>query len=262
MVTDVSSGGRSLRRAPRDLKIDPVTQINEFGQPVGAGLEAWTPPSAPEPLTITGSRVELVPMALPHAARLFEVFASEPDSLWTYMGIGPFATADELEAALGHMIELADWLPFTIMKDDRPVGFLSYLRIDPKGGVIEIGSIVFSSILQRTPAATEAIYLLLLHAFDLGYRRVEWKCDDLNEPSRRAATRLGFTYEGTFQQATHYKGRNRDTAWYSIIDRDWPPIRLAFESWLDRGNFEPDGNQRRSLSALMANRNGSENDSR
>jgi RimJ/RimL family protein N-acetyltransferase len=238
-----------------------VTQSNQFGQPVGAGLDAWAAPLAPEPLTITGSHLELVPMDREHAVPLFDLFESEPESLWTYMGIGPFATADDMEAAMSHMMNLADWLPYTIFLGGRPVGFLAYLRIDPAGGVIEIGSIVFSSILQRTQASTEAIYLLIRHAFDLGYRRVEWKCDDLNEPSRRAATRLGFTYEGTFRQATHYKGRNRDTAWYAIIDRDWPKIRSAFERWLAADNFEPDGQQRRSLSSLTAHRDSSELDS-
>ena len=133
------------------------------------------------------------------------------------------------------------------MVDGAPLGYLSYLRIDPAGGVIEIGSIAFSQRLQRTTPATEALYLLLQTAFDLGYRRCEWKCDCLNAASRAAAERLGFRYEGTFRQATHYKGRNRDTAWFAIIDADWPARQHALATWLDRHNFDQHGRQRAPL---------------
>jgi RimJ/RimL family protein N-acetyltransferase len=132
------------------------------------------------------------------------------------------------------------------------VGVASYLRINPQDGVIEVGHIHFSPLLQRTTLATEAMYLMMKRVFDeLGYRRYEWKCDSLNEPSRKAALRLGYTFEGIFRQATMYKGRNRDTAWYAIIDKDWPVIRSAYESWLDPGNFDARGNQVSSLSDLM-----------
>jgi RimJ/RimL family protein N-acetyltransferase len=134
--------------------------------------------------------------------------------------------------------------------DDKVVGFLSYLRIDPPGGVIEIGSIVFAPELQRTTAATEVIFLLLKYAFGLGYRRCEWKCDALNAASRKAAERLGFGYEGTFKKATHYKGRNRDTAWYAITDDEWPQVERAFARWLAPDNFDTGGRQLRSLSDL------------
>jgi RimJ/RimL family protein N-acetyltransferase len=141
-------------------------------------------------------------------------------------------------------------LPYAILVDGKPVGFLSYLRIDPRGGVIEIGSIVFAPEMQRTAAATETIFLLIKNAFDLGYRRCEWKCDDLNAPSRRAAERFGFIYEGTFRKATHYKGRNRDTAWYAITDDEWPQVERAFARWLAPDNFDTGGRQLRSLSDL------------
>jgi RimJ/RimL family protein N-acetyltransferase len=134
--------------------------------------------------------------------------------------------------------------------EDGLVGFLAYLRITPHDGAIEIGAIVYSRQLQRTTAATEAQYLLLNHAFDSGYRRVEWKCDDLNEPSRRAAVRFGYLYEGTFRMATHYKGRSRDTAWYAITIDRWPQIKRTFEAWLARDNFDDDGNQITTLSNL------------
>jgi RimJ/RimL family protein N-acetyltransferase len=134
--------------------------------------------------------------------------------------------------------------------EGRPLGFASYLRIRPRDGVIEIGSIAFSPMLQRTTAATEALYLLMRNAFDLGYRRCEWKCDDLNGPSRSAADRLGFTYEGTFRQATHYKGRNRDTAWYAILDNEWPALDGSFRRWLERENFDAEGIQKRPLNEI------------
>ena len=164
------------------------------------------------------------------------------------MHYGPFADAGELAAALGQLDGMPDWQVHSIAVDGTLLGFLCYLRIDPSGGVIEIGGVTFSEALQRTRAATEAIYILVANAFALGYRRVEWKCDDLNEPSRRAAVRLGFTYEGTFRQATHYRGRNRDTAWFAIIDRDWPALDAEFQRWLADDNFDEAGSQRTRLS--------------
>jgi len=145
---------------------------------------------------------------------------------------------------------------FHAVVDERSgdaVGVLAYLRIDPQNGAIEVGHINFSPRLQRTPAATEALYLMARRAFDeLGYRRYEWKCDSLNAPSRRAATRLGFQFEGLFRQAGVYKGRNRDTAWFSILDAEWPALRTAYEQWLASENFDADGRQRRSLGDLIA----------
>jgi RimJ/RimL family protein N-acetyltransferase len=130
---------------------------------------------------------------------------------------------------------------------NRATGIASYLRIEPAHGTIEVGHLAFSPLLQRTAAATEAMYLMMKHAFELGYRRYEWKCDALNAASRRAAERLGFRFEGVFRQAVVYKGRNRDTAWYSIIDREWPGREAAFLAWLDPTNFDSHGRQRRSL---------------
>ena len=136
-----------------------------------------------------------------------------------------------------------------------PVGIATYLRIDHANGTAEVGHISFSTALQRTTAATEAMYLMAAHAFDVvGVRRYEWKCDSLNEASRRAATRLGFAYEGTFRQAVVYKGRNRDTAWFAITDEQWPRIRTAFESWLDPANFDEHGQQRHPLTTLEEQR--------
>jgi len=168
------------------------------------------------------------------------------------MSFGPFETYDDFESALSSIAYPRDWSAYAIVVGDRPVGFAAYLKINPSDGVIEIGSIVFSPSLQRTTAATEAIYLMMDNVFELGYRRCEWKCDALNESSRRAATRHGFTYEGTFRQATHYKGRNRDTAWYSIIDREWPEFADAFIRWLAAENFDADGLQRSTIEEMRS----------
>ncbi len=221
---------------------------NQFAQPIGDRLGDWTPPHAPPPRPLKGRTVSLHPLdPSAHAPALASAFADASDSLWTYMTFGPFDGAAELESTLRSLTEQPDWLPYTIMVDGDALGFACYLRINPPDGVIEIGSITFSPRLQRTTAATEAIYLMIHNVFDLGYRRCEWKCDDLNEPSHAAAIRLGFTYEGTFRNATHYKGRSRDTAWYAIVDREWPGLDMAFQRWLSPDNFDDRGGQRRSL---------------
>jgi len=203
---------------------------------------------------IEGRHVTLEPLGARHAEGLWQAFSDAPESLWTYLAIGPFASAPQFATWIESVTKEDDWQPFAIVVDDAPQGFLTYLRIDPPGGVIEIGSIAFSLALQQTTAATEAIYLLMRRAFELGYRRLEWKCDALNAPSRQAATRLGFRYEGTFHQATHYKGRNRDTAWFALLDRDWPAQRAAFERWLTPDNFDQEGRQRVALSSLTVAR--------
>lgn len=215
---------------------------------MGERLSGWVPPPSPPRIPLRGRIVTLEPLDPDeHTDGLGDAFAGAPDSLWTYMSFGPFADRSQLDETLRSLVALPDWSPYAILADGRPAGFASYLRIAPGDGVIEIGSITFSPRLQRTAAATEAIYLMIANAFTLGYRRVEWKCDDLNEPSRSAALRLGFTYEGTFRQATHYKGRNRDTAWYSIVDREWPPLDQAFQHWLDPANFDEQGRQQTKL---------------
>jgi RimJ/RimL family protein N-acetyltransferase len=139
------------------------------------------------------------------------------------------------------------FLAFVDRTTGNAAGLGTFMRIDPPAGTIEVGHLAMSPVLQRSPAATEAMYLMMRHAFELGYRRYEWKCDALNAKSRRAAERLGFVFEGVFRQATVYKGRSRDTAWYSVVDSEWPVLREAFERWLDRDNFEPSGVQRTRL---------------
>ena len=173
---------------------------------------------------------------------------------WTYLPQGPFENYAEFYIWLSDMAKLDDPFFFAIIdgESQTSVGIASYLRITPPAGSIEVGYIHYSPLLQRTPAATEAMYLMMEQAFTLGYRRYEWKCDALNAPSRIAAQRLGLSYEGIFRQATVYKQRNRDTAWYATIDREWPDLKQAFEQWLDPNNFDNDRNQKTRLSTLTA----------
>lgn len=172
--------------------------------------------------------------------------------MWTYLPYGPFDTCEAYQTWATTASQSVDPLFYAIIagNSQQAVGVASYLRIDPAVGSIEVGHLAYSPQLQRTPAATEAMFLLMRQAFELGYRRYEWKCDALNAPSRAAAERLGFAFEGIFRQATIYKQRSRDTAWYSIIDSEWPALRSLFETWLAPGNFDAEGNQRQSLSEL------------
>lgn len=227
---------------------------NEHGQPIGFPLPRWMPPPRPSRSVITGRLCRLVPFDPERdAAPLFAAINSEESGrFWTYLPYGPFAQAGEYRAWMDAHGRGDDPLFFTIFDrtDDQPTGLASYLRISPESGSIEVGHLQYSPRLQRTPIATEAMFLLMQNAFALGYRRYEWKCDSLNAPSRAAAERLGFKFEGIFRQATVYKGRNRDTAWFSIIDSEWPALRKAFKTWLDPENFDPVGCQRLRLSDL------------
>ncbi len=228
-----------------------MTQSNALGQPVGAPVEGWTPPPRPVRAEMAGRYCRLEPLVPTHAPGLFDALSADTDGrVWTYMPNGPFADLASYQRWLDDAIAVDDPLQFAILVDDRPVGTASYLRIDPGAGSIEVGYITFSPALQRTRAATEAMYLMMQWAFETGYRRYEWKCNALNAGSRRAAQRLGFSYEGVFRQATIVKGRNRDTAWYAAIDSEWPRLKPAFEAWLDPDNFDADGRQKRALSAL------------
>ena len=227
---------------------------NNHQQPIGPALGDWVAPEFPPAVTLHGRYVTLEPMDHSYVDQLFAVFEQAADALWTYMPFGPFADSAALSEAFTKMLTYPDWRPYVIVVDGTPLGFCSYLRIDARGGVIEIGSIAFSPALQQTTAATETIYLLLKNAFALGYRRVEWKCDDLNAPSRKSALRFGFHYEGTFRKAAHYKGRSRDTAWFAIIDDDWPRLDEAFRSWLSPANFDDSGQQRNALEAAKVAR--------
>ncbi len=229
-----------IETAPgRDRYLAVVPRVNEFGQSIGDDLAGWTPPPVPPGDTLVGRLVTLEPLTADgHAEGLARSFVDAPGSLWTYLSTEPLRSTDAFAGWIDTIADYDDWRPYAVVADGCAFGFLSYMRIDAAGGVIEIGSIGFAPSLQRTTAATETLYLLMRRAFDLGYRRVEWKCDALNEPSRRAAERLGFLYEGTFRQATHYKDRSRDTAWFAIVDSDWPALDEGFRAWLEPGNFD------------------------
>lgn len=220
-------------------------QRNEFGQPVGAPV-TWKPRPPVAPVRLPGSWCTVEPYDERHldglAAAL--ITASSP-RIWTYLPVPEMTGPATLGKWLDDLTADPGSVPHTVLlPDGRAVGVASYLRLDAANGSVEVGGIVLAEELQRTTAATEAMYLMARHVFDdLGYRRYEWKCDSHNLPSRRAAERLGFSYEGTFRNALVYKGRNRDTDWLSITDAEWPELRGRFERWLDPGNFDESGNQ-------------------
>jgi RimJ/RimL family protein N-acetyltransferase len=208
------------------------------------------PAAAPAHRPLTGERVRLEPLDPDrHAEDLLDAASGDPQ-LWDYLPYGPFADAGELRVDLAERAGSTDPLFLAVVDTatGRAGGVVSYLRIEPAHACIEIGHIWFGGPLQRTPGATETIYLLARHAFDdLGHRRLEWKCDAANARSRRAAERFGFTFEGVFRQHMIVKGRNRDTAWFALLDSEWPAARAAFEAWLSPANFDADGRQRSPL---------------
>lgn len=213
--------------------------------------------ASPDLKSAAGCFVSVEPARFPDAApELFSVLCgTENDDLWTFIPIGPFEDADTFGATMRYVIEHQNWRTqlFRDMATGEPLGMASYMRIRPEAGSAEVGCVVFSKKLQRTPAATEAMYLMARHIFDdLGYRRYEWKCDNGNEASKRAALRLGFTFEGVFRQDLVVKGRNRDTAWYSMLDCEWAHAKVAFETWLSPQNFDGAGRQRRALAEIRA----------
>jgi len=221
-------------------------------RPLGPNVEGWTPPPAPTGTQMQGSHVRLEPLdAEAHAALLYSAFDGH-DEVWDYMPTGPFASSAQFHRWMRDITASPDYVFFAIYDVAREAygGFASFLRIQPQAGSIEVGYIAMSPQLQRTVAATEAMYLMMAWAFQTGYRRYEWKCDALNMPSRRAAQRLGFSYEGIFRQATVVKERNRDTAWFAAIDAEWPALDEAFRLWLDASNFDSAGSQKSSLRDL------------
>lgn len=225
---------------------------NEFGQPIGVALKDWTPRPFPSLKPMEGEYCKLEGLCLnTHGDQLFDAFGADIEGKnWTYLFDGPFDTRAEFNAWVERSSKTSDPLFYAIVEKatGRAVGVATFMRIDPANGVIEVGNIHFSPLLQKTPLATEAMFLMMKRAFDeLGYRRYEWKCDSLNAPSRKAAARFGFTFEGIFRQAITYKGRSRDTAWFSIIDAEWPTIKAMFETWLDASNFDTDGQQKKKL---------------
>lgn len=230
-------------------------EYNVLGQPVGLALTDWRPLELPPHQPLSGRYCRLEPLLTSHAEQLHAANSLDADGRnWTYLPYGPFASFDAYVRWLEEKLQQAGVLLYAIvdLKSAKAVGVAGYLRPDAANGVIEIGHVNFSPLLQKTPAATEALYLLIENVFRRGYRRCEWKCNALNEASRRAAVRLGFQFEGIFRQLLVVKGRNRDTAWFSIIDGEWPALKEAFARWLAPANFDEQGRQKIALATLTA----------
>jgi RimJ/RimL family protein N-acetyltransferase len=215
-------------------------------------LANWTPPPFPPAKVLEGRYCRLEPLDVArHGADIAAAFVGAHD-VWTYLPVQEPASGTVYEKFLASMVERTDIVPLAVIDrvDGKAKGHLWLMEIRPAYGVFEVGFITYSPSLQRTRAATEAIYLCGDYGFSLGYRRFEWKCNNRNEPSKRAAVRYGFRYEGLFRQHMVVKGQNRDTAWYSILDREWPARKAAFERWLAPDNFDAQGRQKVSLSAI------------
>ena len=232
-------------------------RFNDLGQPIGFALADWKAPPFPVHEAREGRYARLEPLDVgKHARDLFAAQAEDKTGeRWTYLFSGPYAEFAPFEKYLTESQASRDPQFYAIVdrESGKVGGIATWMRIDPKHGVIEVGNIYLAPRLSQTRAATDAIHLFIAHAFALGYRRFEWKCDSCNLPSRRAATRFGFTYEGTFRQAIVVKGRNRDTTWFSIIDKDWNGgLQDAYLRWLDPSNFDAAGKQRQKLSVLTA----------
>lgn len=230
----------------RDTRTDP--------RPLGKPVPDWTPPPVPTGETLVGRYARLEPLESDaHAALLFRAYEGH-DELWDYLGYGPFSSAAQYHRWVRDTVANPSHLFYAIrnLESGHWEGVASYLRIDPAGGSIEVGNINYGPALQRTRAATEAMYLMMDWAFSSGYRRYEWKCNALNGPSRRAAQRLGFSFEGVFRNHLVVKGRNRDTAWFAITDEEWPALKEAFRTWLADSNFDADGRQAERLGDLTA----------
>lgn len=234
------------------MEIEPAT--NEWDQPVGWVVEGWGPKPVPVAVTMPGRYCRLEPLDIErHADDLYTANSADDGRMWTYLPYGPFESAGQYRDRMGRFASDSSIAVFAVIDaaSERAGGVAAYQRASPEHGSVEVGHIAFSPRLQRTVAATEAMAMMMGHVFNvLGYRRYEWKCDALNLPSRRAAKRLGFTYEGTFRQAVVVKGRNRDTAWFSVTDGEWQRMEPAFAAWLAPANFDALGQQRQSLSAL------------
>lgn len=217
-----------------------------------ADLKQWQPREMPDLKPVHGNHIAVLPLDLESDTQeLYEsIGAPEHHHLWKFLPPDPFCEATAFADFLRERTQTESWIPFIFRRpsDGLALGTASYMRLRPQLGSAEVGCVIYSERLKQTPAATEAMYFMARHIFeDLGYRRYEWKCDNNNEASKKAATRLGFTFEGIFRQDAVVKGRNRDTAWFSMLDGEWPKIKSAFETWLSPDNFDADGNQRHSL---------------
>ncbi len=232
-------------------------EYNQFNQPVGRSLPHWHGCEVPAQSVLNGQYCRLERISAAHGDDLFDAYqlpGSEKD--WTYLPAGPFKNREDFDRHFNTLLASVDPLHYAVidLATGKAIGTVALMRIDAKNGVIEMGWVVYSRALMRTRMATEAQFLLMSYVMDnLHYRRYEWKCDSLNEGSHKAALRLGFKFEGLFRNATVYKGRTRDTAWFSIIDEEWPEVRNALVSWLNQDNFDENGQQRQSLNDLRNN---------
>ncbi|AYH04559.1 GNAT family N-acetyltransferase [Pectobacterium parmentieri] len=231
------------------------TRINEYEQPIGEPLPHWSERPLPGDVILQGAFCRLEPFsAAQHAHELYMAYSKAPDGRdWTYLPVGPFDDARAYLCYAESVERTTDPKHYAVidMALGHAVGTLALMRTDARHGAIEVGWVMFSPLLKQKPASTEAQFLLMQYVFDnLQYRRYEWKCDSLNEPSRKTALRLGFTFEGLFRQSIIYKQRSRDTAWFSIIDKEWPHLKQAFLAWLAPENFDSEGSQLKSLAEI------------
>jgi RimJ/RimL family protein N-acetyltransferase len=240
----------------RVLRPGEMTEhVNHLGQPIGVPVAEWSPRERPPRTPLQGRycRVEALDPER-HARDLYAAYSQDRDGrTWTYLPWGPYSGLADFLAATEAGLQRENFITYAVIDvvSGKAVGVASYLNVNLSAGSIEVGGIAYSPTLQRKPTGTEAMFLMMRRVFDeLGYRRYEWKCNSLNGPSRTAAERYGFRFEGVFRQADVVKGRNRDTAWFSILESEWPVLKAAFERWLDPANFDADGRQRESLSAL------------
>lgn len=216
--------------------------------PVGVPVPGWRGRPVPSGVVLSGRTCVLELLSVAHAEDLAQAWGGTDDAHWTYLPMERPDGPDAVAALVASMVADPGWVTYAVLVDGRAAGVLSLMRIDPANGVVEIGAVIFGASLVRTVASTEAQRLLMGHVFDdLGYRRLEWKCDALNAGSRRAAERLGYTFEGVFRQAVVTKGRNRDTAWFSLLDGEWPVVRERLDAWLEPTNFDDSGRQRQPL---------------
>jgi RimJ/RimL family protein N-acetyltransferase len=234
-----------------------MSNKNELNQPVGAPVNNWVEALKPSINEMIGQYCAVLPLNIDaHAESLYSAFTQDKENKnWTYLPYGPFENFNEFKAWITGVENKDDPIFYVVIdkKNNSVVGLTSYLRINQRHGVIEVGHIHYSPLMQRTSMATEVMFLMMQYAFEsLNYRRYEWKCDSLNEKSNQAALRLGFSFEGIFRQAIVYKGRNRDTAWYSILDSEWPRLKQAFLLWLSPSNFDGDGQQLMSLGNVIS----------
>jgi RimJ/RimL family protein N-acetyltransferase len=253
----VAQAAGSAKANASGKEISMEARLNEYGQPIGEPVPGWQRAQLPGSTALVGRycRIERVDVER-HVEDLYQAYSEAIDGRdWTYLAVGPFRSLDAYREQLTKAAAWADPMHHAVidLTTGKAIGTLALMRIDVANGVIEVGHVTYSPRLKRTRIATDAMALLLKYVFDdLGYRRFEWKCDSLNGPSRTAALRYGFKFEGIFRQAIVYRGRNRDTAWFSIIDSEYPALREAFAQWLDERNFDAQGNQIKRLTDLIA----------